>query len=74
MERRIEAFEIWLYRRMLNISWVDYVSNEQALQRAGAEREIMASLRLRQLRAYALWGKSKAGEGEDAQGSNLWID
>ena len=50
MERRIEALEMWLYRRMLKISWVDHVSNEQVLQRAGAEREIMASLRQRQLR------------------------
>ena len=50
MERRIAALEMWLYRRMLKIPWVDHVSNEQVMQRAGAEREIMTSIRKRQLR------------------------
>ena len=50
MERRIEALEMWFYRRMLKIPWVDHISNEQVLQRAGARREIMASVRRRQLR------------------------
>ena len=35
---------------MLKIPWVDHVSNEQVMQRAGAEREIMTSIRKRQLR------------------------
>jgi len=26
-----EAFEIWIYRRMKNISWVDKISNEELL-------------------------------------------
>ena len=50
MERRIEALEMWLYRRMLKIPWVDHISNEQVLQRAGAKREMMNSIRKKQLR------------------------
>ena len=50
MERRIEALEMWLYRRLLKIPWVDHISNEQVLQRAGAKREIMNSIRKKQLR------------------------
>ena len=50
MGRRIEALEMWLYRRMLKIPWVDHISNEQVLQRAGARREIMTSIRQKQLR------------------------
>ena len=50
MERRIEALEMWLHRRMLKIPWVDHISNEQVLQRAGAKREIMISIRQKQLR------------------------
>ena len=50
MERRIDALEMWLYRRLLKIPWVDHISNEQVLQRAGAKREIMNSIRKKQLR------------------------
>ena len=50
MERRIEATEMWCYRRMLKISWTERVSNEQVLNRAGAKREMMRMIRRRQLR------------------------
>jgi hypothetical protein len=29
---RIEAFEMWCYRRMLKISWMDMVTNEEVLE------------------------------------------
>ena len=50
MERRIEAMEMWCYRRMLKIAWTERVSNEQVLIRAGAKREMMRMIRQRQLR------------------------
>ena len=50
MEKRIEAAEMWCYRRMMKISWTERVSNEQVLNRAGAKREIMRAIRRRQLR------------------------
>ena len=36
--RRIDAFEMWLYRRMLRISYVDYITNERVLQLVGEKR------------------------------------
>ena len=50
MEKRIDALEMWFYRRILRISWVDHVSNERVLQRAGARREMLTGIRKRQLR------------------------
>ena len=50
MEKRIEALEMWFYRRMLKVSWVDRVSNEIVLQRVGAGRELLKCIRKRQLR------------------------
>ena len=50
MERKIEAMEMWLYRRMLRIPWTDRVTNEAVLHRAGADREMMRMMRQRQLR------------------------
>ena len=32
-ERKHEAFEMWLYRRILRISWMDRVTNETVLER-----------------------------------------
>ena len=50
MERRIEAALMWFYRRMLEISWTERVTNEAVLQRAGACRELMETIRQRHLR------------------------
>jgi len=30
-KERLEAFEMWIWRRMLKISWVDKVSNAEVL-------------------------------------------
>ena len=50
MERKIEAAEMWCYRRMMKIAWTERVSNEQVLIRVGAKRELMRMVRRRQLR------------------------
>ena len=50
MEEKLEAVEMWLLRRMMRISWVERVTNEQVLQRAGTKRELMKSIRQRQMR------------------------
>jgi len=31
--RRIETFEIWCYRWMQEISWIDRITNEEVLER-----------------------------------------
>lgn len=43
-KRRIEAFEMWCYRRMLKIRWTDKVTNEEVLRRIGEERNIWVTL------------------------------
>ena len=35
--KRIEAFEMWCYRRMLKIRWVEHITNEEVLNRIGRE-------------------------------------
>ena len=46
--RRLEAFEMWIWRRMERISWTEHVSNEEVLQRVEEERAIMATIKMRQ--------------------------
>ena len=51
VENRLNAAESWSYRRMLRISWKEYVLNEEALKRSKAESaKYVRSIRQRQLR------------------------
>ena len=36
--RRLEAYEMWIWRRMANISWLDKVTNEDVLRRVNKDR------------------------------------
>ena len=45
MERKIEAAEMWFFRRMLKIPWTERVSNEQVLHRARTNPEMMKMVR-----------------------------
>ena len=42
--KRIEAFEMWCYRRILKIRWVDYVTNEEVLNRIGEKEKLWHNL------------------------------
>ena len=37
--RRLEAFEMWLIRRMLRISWMEQITNKTVLRRMNVDRE-----------------------------------
>ena len=40
-ERKIlEAFEMWCYRRMMNIKWMDKITNEEVLEIIGERRTL----------------------------------
>ena len=38
-KRRLKAFEMWIWRRMEKISWVDKVTNEEVLNRVNEDKE-----------------------------------
>ena len=40
-KKRIEAFEMWVWRRMLKISWTEKISNEEVLMRVEEQRSIL---------------------------------
>jgi len=37
----LEAFEMWMWQRMLKISWTEKVTNEEVLVRASEARSIL---------------------------------
>lgn len=47
--KKLEAFEMWCYRRILKISWVDRITNDAVLRRMGKEREIVNNVKKRKL-------------------------
>lgn len=49
MMRKINAFEMWLYRRILRISYVDRITNIEVLQRLGKETELNTEIKIRKL-------------------------
>ena len=48
--RRLEAFEIWIWRRMVKVPWTEHKTNEEINQMVATEREIMDIVRSRQKR------------------------
>ena len=50
LERKIEAAEMWFWRRMLKVPWTARMRNDEVLDRVDAGREIMRTIRRRQLR------------------------
>ena len=45
--RRIDAFEMWCYRRILRIPWIHHVSNDTVLQRIGRQLEFLQNVKRR---------------------------
>ena len=44
---RIEAFEMWIYRRLLKTSWTERVTNAEVLRRLGKNRELLLTIKHR---------------------------
>ena len=47
--KRLEAFEMWCYRRMRNIKWMDKITNEEVLGRIEERRTLWKSLKKRRV-------------------------
>ena len=43
-DRRLEAFEMWISRRMKKISWLDKVTNKEVFRRVNEDRQILNSI------------------------------
>ena len=46
--RRLESCEMWLWRKVLNITWSDKVCNKEVSRRAGEVRAIIPDINRRQ--------------------------
>jgi hypothetical protein len=46
--KRLEAFEMWIWRRMERVSWREHKTNEGILQMVDEKRSILETIRRRQ--------------------------
>ena len=46
-EKKIEAFEMWSYRRLLKISWTDMESNEWVLEKMNCKERLPTTINRR---------------------------
>ena len=49
-EKKIEAAELWFYRRLLRVSWTERRTNESILQELGLYRTLLATINERKLK------------------------
>lgn len=52
MAKRISAFELWTYRRMLRISWTEKVTNEEVLKRANIKKRLFNLIQTKKLKYF----------------------
>ena len=48
-QKYLESFEMWCWRRMEKIIWIDHVRNEEVLLRVNEQRNILREIRKRKL-------------------------
>jgi len=49
-KERLETFDMWAWRRMLKVSWVDKVSNAEVLQKVQENNSILDAVQHRKFR------------------------
>ena len=49
MQKKLDAFETWLYRRMLRISWKDMVTNEEVYRWMNIKQSLLVDIVRRQM-------------------------
>ena len=47
VQKHLESFEMWCWRRMENIIWTDHVRNEEVLLRVNVQRNILHEIKQR---------------------------
>jgi len=59
---RIEAFEMWCWRKMLSISWQEHRTNDSILTELGLERELMGRVTKLKLQYFGHITRGSAGQ------------
>ena len=76
IQRRIKALEMSCYRRLLNISYKDHVTNEEVRNRiqsaVGAHDDLLTMVKNRKLRWYGHVSRSSGIGKDNSAGDSDW--
>ncbi|GFR58479.1 endonuclease-reverse transcriptase, partial [Elysia marginata] len=50
--KKIEAFEMWIYRRLAKISWKDKKTNQEVCKHLGTRRELVNTIKTRKIKYF----------------------
>ena len=53
-QKYLESFEMWCWRRMEKINWIDHVRNEEVLLRVNEQRNIISYMKYENRRLTGL--------------------
>ena len=68
-EERIRAFEMWCYKRLLRVKWMDKKRNKEVLDELGVTTPVlMSQIRRRRLRYYGHIARGGSLENDIAEG------
>ncbi|KAJ4434555.1 hypothetical protein ANN_23117 [Periplaneta americana] len=56
-EKQLEAFEMWIWRRMDRVKWTDRIRDEAVLRRVGEERIMLKLIRKRKRNWLGHWAR-----------------
>ena len=68
--KRISAFEMTSYRRMLRISWKEHRTKQSILEEIGEETRLLKDIQRRKLHFFGAHGQS----GQPVHGGPSWLD
>ena len=51
-QNKLEAFEMWIYTRMMSISWTEHKSNENVLEMTISKRSLITTIKKRKLQYF----------------------
>ena len=52
IQNKPEAFEMWIYRRMMRISWTKHKSNEEIQEMTNSKRSLIVTIKKRKLQYF----------------------
>ena len=70
MNKKIDAFEMWSYRRILGVSWRDRRTNEWVLQRLNTEMVLRKQMVRRKMRLFGHMSRHPGLEMQIIQGKS----
>ena len=83
-EKRIDAFEMWAYRRVLRVSWRERKTNQEILEMIGSNMMLRKSIAIRKMRMFghvirqdglekSIWTGNVEGRRKQGRPGTTWL-